>query len=207
MIGLALTRGALVRFGLLGALAAVIAGGALLIDGTDGGTEAAAQTPAPESAKPAATMSPGGAVAVGAVSGMPIPRFVSLKSDKVNVRRGPANDHDVQWVFNRAGLPVEITAEWDNWRRIRDADGSEGWVFHSLLSGRRTGLVAPWSTDNLPLRRQGDKDASVVATLQPRVLANIKSCNGSWCRIWGEGFEGFISQESLWGAYPGETFD
>ena len=124
-----------------------------------------------------------------------------------SVRRGPANDHDVQWVFNRAGLPVEITAEWDNWRRIRDADGSEGWVFHSLLSGRRTGLVAPWATDNLPLRKQADKDAAVVARLQPRVLANIKSCDGSWCRIWGEGFEGFIAQDSLWGAYPGESFD
>ncbi len=78
-------------------------------------------------------------------SGLPLPRFVSLKSDRVNVRAGPGQSHRVAWVFSRAGLPVEIVAEFENWRRIRDSDGSEGWVFHSLLSGRRTGVVAPWS--------------------------------------------------------------
>src|SRR6202008_3387717 len=76
-------------------------------------------------------------------SGLPIPRFVSLKSDKVNVRAGPTKDHDVAWVYNRAALPVEITAEFENWRRIRDWEGAEGWVYHSLLSGRRTALVSP----------------------------------------------------------------
>ena len=70
-----------------------------------------------------------------------MPRFVSLKSDKVNVRGGPTKDHDVTWIYTRAGLPVEITAEFDNWRRIRDWEGSEGWVYHSLLSGRRTAMV------------------------------------------------------------------
>src|SRR5262249_7190806 len=72
---------------------------------------------------------------------LPIPRFVSLKSDKVNVRSGPTKDHEVTWVYTRTGLPVEITAEYENWRRIRDWEGAEGWVYHSLLSGRRTGLV------------------------------------------------------------------
>src|SRR3972149_2901787 len=76
-------------------------------------------------------------------SGLPLPRFVSLKADKVNVRGGPSREHEVTWVFTRLGLPVEITAESENWRRIRDAEGAEGWVFHSLLSGRRTVLVSP----------------------------------------------------------------
>src|SRR5512147_860147 len=78
-----------------------------------------------------------------ATSGLPIPRYVSLKSDHVNVRAGPTKDNDVAWVYTRAGLPVEITAEFENWRRIRDWEGAEGWVYHSLLSGKRTATVVP----------------------------------------------------------------
>ena len=74
-------------------------------------------------------------------SGLPVPRFVSLKSDHVNVRVGPTKDNDVSWIYTRSSLPVEITAEFENWRRIRDSEGSEGWVYHSLLSGRRTAVV------------------------------------------------------------------
>ena len=80
-------------------------------------------------------------IPTGRVSGLPLPRFVSLKSNRVNVRRGPDKDHEVVWVYTRSALPVEITAEFDNWRRVRDQDGTEGWVYHSLLSGRRTGQI------------------------------------------------------------------
>ena len=79
------------------------------------------------------------AIATGSVSGLPVPRFVSLKSDRVNVRSGPNKDQDVRWVYTRAGMPVEVTAEFENWRRIRDWEGAEGWVYHSLLSGKRIG--------------------------------------------------------------------
>jgi SH3-like domain-containing protein len=81
-----------------------------------------------------------GEIGSGTKSGLPVPRFVSLKPDRVNVRGGPTRDHDVTFVYTRAGLPVEITAESDNWRRIRDSEGSEGWVYHSLLSGG----APPW---------------------------------------------------------------
>src|SRR5688572_3042889 len=77
-------------------------------------------------------------------TGLPLPRFVSLKSNNVNVRRGPGQDYDVVFTYVREGLPVEITDEFENWRKIRDSDGSEGWVFHSLLAGKRTAIVAPW---------------------------------------------------------------
>ena len=79
-------------------------------------------------------------------SGLPVPRFVSLKAGRVNVRVGPGEDYKVAWVFTRPALPVEIIQEFDTWRRIRDSDGSVGWVFHSLLSGKRTAVVAPWTT-------------------------------------------------------------
>src|SRR6266446_9067351 len=89
------------------------------------------------------------AQSAGTASGLPVPRFVSLKSDKVNVHIGPAKNYEVKWVYQRAGLPVEIVAEFENWRRIRDSDGTEGWVYHSLLSGKRTGMVIAKDPDDL----------------------------------------------------------
>jgi SH3-like domain-containing protein len=146
--------------------------------------------------------------AIGAASGLPVPRFVSLKPDRVNVRGGPTRDHEVTFVFTRTGLPVEITAESDNWRRIRDWEGSEGWVYHSLLSGRRTALVAAKQRDELvPLFSQADVTSTLVARLQPGVLASVKQCDGTWCHISGTGFDGWIMQERLWGVYPHEKVE
>jgi SH3-like domain-containing protein len=142
----------------------------------------------------------------GASSGLPVPRYVSLKADKVNVRGGPSRDHDVAWVFTRAGIPVEITAESENWRRIRDAEGAEGWVFHSLLSGRRTALVSPAAkSPAFPLYDRPDTGTRVVAKLEPGVLGTVRTCDKKWCRIFGEGFDGFIEQHLLWGVYPNEV--
>ncbi len=139
-------------------------------------------------------------------SGLPVPRFVSLKPDKVNVHVGPAKSYDVTWIYSRAGLPVEITAEYENWRRIRDGEGSEGWVYHSLLSGRRTGMVLA-KEELVPLREAGDLEGSVVAQLQGGVVGTVKKCNGTWCRIAGEGFDGWIEQQKLWGVYPNEKIE
>lgn len=144
----------------------------------------------------------------GKVSGLPLPRFVSLKSDRVNLREGPSKDHRTTWVFERAGLPVEITAEFDMWRKVRDSEGTEGWVLHSLLSGRRTALVAPWKkTQIFSLFTAANASSAPAARLQPGVIANIKSCDGTWCRVFGDGFEGYIEQTNLWGVYPNEKIE
>ncbi|MGI8526900.1 MAG: SH3 domain-containing protein [Pseudolabrys sp.] len=149
-----------------------------------------------------------GEIATGAASGLPVPRFVSLKSDRVNVRGGPNKDQDVRWVYTRAGMPVEITAEFENWRRIRDWEGAEGWVYHSLLSGKRTAMVTPREKDDLvPLYESAGGEAPVVAKLQAGVLSTLKSCTGAWCRISGKNFDGWIRQERVWGAYPNEKVE
>ena len=142
-------------------------------------------------------------------SGLPLPRFVSLKSDHVNVRGGPNKDHDVAWVYTRPALPVEIIAEYENWRRIRDRDGAEGWVYHSLLSGKRTAYVAKPKTqaDVVPLYESADRMSPLRAMLEPGVLGNIKRCNGHWCRFMGIGFDGWIEQDRLWGVYPNEKIE
>jgi len=144
----------------------------------------------------------------GSASGLPVPRYVSLKTDRVNVRAGPTKDHDVAWVFTKPGLPVEVTAEFENWRRIRDSEGSEGWVYHSLLSGKRTAVVTARAKDQLIAVSERPADASdVTAQLQPGVVASVKRCDGKWCRVIGISFDGWVPQERLWGVYPNEKVD
>ncbi len=140
------------------------------------------------------------------MTGLPVPRYVSLKADRVNLRQGPSRAHATKWIYQRAGLPVEVTAEFENWRRIRDSDGTVGWVLHSLLSGKRTALVEPWKkkAPALPLYSQPKKTSAITAKLEPGVLANVKHCDGTWCRIAGHGFDGYMKQVHLWGVYPGE---
>jgi len=144
----------------------------------------------------------------GSATGLTLPRYASLKTDRVNLREGPSKDHPTKWVFQRAGLPVEITAEFETWRKVRDSEGSEGWVLHSLLSGRRTALVAPGKKDeNFKIFARASESADLAATLQSGVIGNIRNCDGAWCLIDGDGFKGYIKQSNLWGVYPGEKID
>ncbi len=138
-------------------------------------------------------------------SGLPLPRFVSLKTDRVNVRRGPSSQHDVSWVFTRKELPVEIIAEFEHWRRVRDSDGEEGWVYQSLLTGRRTVMVAPWRKDNnVPLLDEPAANSDKVALVAGGVVGRVKSCDGLWCRVVVSSYDGYMEQAMLWGVYPGE---
>lgn len=139
-------------------------------------------------------------------SGLPVPRFVSLKAEKVNVRRGPSSDHPVAWVFQRKGLPVEIVAEFENWRRIRDNEGEEGWILQSMLAGKRTAVVAPWRGQQLTLLHSApSKASSVYAQLASGAMSEVSNCSGKWCEISAGGYDGFVEQDMLWGVYPGET--
>jgi SH3-like domain-containing protein len=143
---------------------------------------------------------------IGNVTGLTLPRYASLKTDRVNLREGPRKDYATKWVFQRAGLPVEITAEFETWRKVRDSEGAEGWVLHSLLSGRRTGLVGVGKAgQTFKIYVQPRANADVAATLQSGVIANVRSCDGAWCLIFGDGYKGYIEQVALWGVYPDET--
>lgn len=150
-------------------------------------------------------------------SGLAIPRYVSLKSDRVNVRKGPGTTYPIAWVFGRAGLPVEVIQEFDNWRQIRDSDGATGWVLHSLLSGRRTGIILPWEIKTADasaseptgadIHESAATSSDVIAIAQPGTLASILSCDRSWCRIVIGERRGWIEQTKLWGVYKDETID
>jgi SH3-like domain-containing protein len=142
----------------------------------------------------------------GTVTGLPIPRFVSLKASEVNARVGPGPDYQIAWVFKRAGLPVEVLAEFESWRQVRDSEGVTGWVAAPLLSARRTAMVAPWVKEHtifaLTASRGG---SSEVAQIEPGAIVDIMTCDGEACEVYAGQQKGWVPQKSLWGVYPGEA--
>ena len=138
-----------------------------------------------------------------APSGLPVPRWVSVRAGRVNVRRGPSMDQDVVWTYVRAGVPVEIIAEFDTWRRIRDASGDTGWVKAAMLEGRRNVIVT--GRVNTAMLAAAKADADVVAYAAPGLQAQLVGCNGEWCEISARGFDGYVTRDRLWGVYSDET--
>lgn len=143
-------------------------------------------------------------------SGLPVPRFVSLKSDRVNLRKGPGTEYPTSWVYRRAGLPLEIVKEFEAWRQVRDAEGVTGWVLQSFLSGRRTALVLPWERKTgkpppvVPIRSSDSDYSNIVANVEAGVIADLHTCDGRWCRVTVDNYGGYIEQKKLWGVYEGE---
>lgn len=150
-------------------------------------------------------------------SGLPLPRFVTTRSNPINVRVGPGTRYDVAWTYLKAGMPVEIVQEFDTWRKIRDVDGTEGWVHQNLLSGKRAGVVAPWSKEpRIPLLAGKADDGGVRAILAPGFRVEIDDCDGAWCEVMATDhtqqgraatYTGYLPQATLWGVYSGERFD
>lgn len=170
----------------------------------EGPMVAAAQPPAPV---PLPVDGSAGTVAsqkTGPVTGLPLPRFVSMKSDRVNIRRGPSKTHRVDWEFLRRDMPVEVVAEYGHWRQIRDHDGVGGWVHYVMISGNRTVLV---EQDMLPLRYQPSADARIVAKLEQGVIADLGRCEIDWCRLSVNGFKGWAPKTAIWGVFPDELRD
>lgn len=140
----------------------------------------------------------------GPVTNLPLPRYVSLKTDEGNVRRGPSLSHRIDWIFVRRGMPLEIVGEFGHWRRVQDRDGVGGWVHYSLLSGVRTGLI---ETDLTPLMAAPNRDSPVKAYLEAGVIVAMDSCAADWCKVEVEGTKGWMEKTALWGVRPDEAFD
>lgn len=137
----------------------------------------------------------------GAVTNLPIPRYVSMKAAEGNVRRGPSLSHQIDWVLTRRDMPLQITAEHGHWRRVQDRDGVGGWVHYSLLSGNRTVIV---EKDMLTLHSRPDPTTPITAALEQGVVARLGDCTLDWCRLSTGGYKGWARKEALWGVKPGE---
>ncbi len=140
----------------------------------------------------------------GAVTNLPLPRYVSLKTGEGNARRGPSLTHRIDWVFQRRDMPLMITAEFENWRRVEDSEGAGGWVHYSLLSGTRSVVV---TTDLAELRQKPDSAAPPVAQAEAGVVAWLGECLPDWCQINADGTRGWVPKSAIWGVSAGEIRD
>jgi len=130
------------------------------------------------------------------------PHFASLRAEKVYLRSGPSADFPIQWVFVRRGLPVEILATFDIWRKIRDSDGTIGWVNQQMLTGRRSVLVAGAVRD---MHGEANATSEIVAQLEPGVVAAVSKCDPAWCEVKAGGYKGWLKRDQVWGLEPDEV--
>ena len=140
----------------------------------------------------------------GQVTNLPIPRYVSLKVKEANARRGPSLSHKIDWIYKRQNMPLEIYAEYENWRRVRDFEGLGGWVHYTLLSGTRYVLV---KNELLEMRLLPSIDAQVIAKVPQHNIATLDKCNKDWCRIIDDGYKGWVPKNGIWGVYENELKD
>ena len=140
----------------------------------------------------------------GPVTGLPLPRFVSLKANEANVRRGPSTSHRIDWVFARRDMPLQVTAEYENWRRVVDRDGLGGWVHYIMLSGVRTVII---DTDMQPLYARQDESSPQEAILEAGVVARVEECTLNWCQLSTAGYKGWAPKSAIWGVGADEVLD
>ena len=143
------------------------------------------------------------AAAADSEAGLKVPRFVSLRSDRVNLRAGPGNQYPIEWVLTKKDMPVQIIAQFEHWRRIRDWDGTVGWVQERMVAGKRTVVVGKGGVR--PLYQRPDPEAAVTARAEPGVVARLAECRGLWCRIETDDISGWMRRTDIWGVFPDET--
>lgn len=163
---------------------------------TAGAPAARTETPAP------GKLEPSNRDAVKFRSGLPVPRFASLRASRAHMRAGPGKKYPVIWVFIRPGTPLEVTAEWNVWRRVRDADGAQGWMDRAMLSTDRTIQITGQPRE---LRARPDIASPIVLRAEPGVVMRVTMCADRWCRVEGEGRSGYLLREHGFGTYRQET--
>ena len=166
--------------------------------------ESAALLPAAEIVPAAAAQPAPEPAALGPATRLPMPRYVSMKASKANVRRGPSVTHRIDWVFMRRNMPLQVTAEFGHWRRVVDQEGVGGWIHHSLISGVRTVLV---QRDMLDLHSRPNDRSPVNAQLELGVVARLDQCTPDWCRLSVAGYRGWAPKDALWGVDAAEIRD
>ena len=136
------------------------------------------------------------ALVKGPETGLPLPRFVSVKATKARVRQGPSRDHRIEWLFVHRDIPVKVTAEHGHWRRIEDSTGAGGWMHYSLLSGRRSVLV---TAPRIVLKSAPSANADTIAFAEEGVIARLGDCIEEWCELVAGDMKGWSEISGLWG--------
>lgn len=136
-------------------------------------------------------------------SGLPVPRYVSLKFDEANVRVGPGKRYPIHYVYKRIHLPVQIIEEFAHWRKIEDYEGSSGWVHKGAVDGKRTAIIMGKTQS---LYDDPDPTSSIVLHAQAHVIGDVKRCEPDWCQLVIQGRKGWIRKADIWGVGREEVF-
>ena len=131
-------------------------------------------------------------------------RYASISRDAANLREGPSYDHRILWIYKHKNYPVKIIASFDAWRRVKDVEGTVGWMHHTQLSDRRTVVFIGFTKS--PLREDGGPNAKIVAYAQPGVVARLKACKLAACEVEASSADGWADKRNIWGVDPGEVF-
>lgn len=154
----------------------------------------------------------------GPVTGLPLPRFVILKSQETNLRKGPDIKYPIVWVYKQKGYPMEVIAEFENWRKLRDSDGAEGWVHENLITGTRNvriiannyvsqNMFYPVRDNEVILFHNPDESSYPKARLQFGAIGKLKKCQVQWCQVKFENTIGWVHKSNLWGVYQNEVLE
>ena len=137
-------------------------------------------------------------------SGLPVPRFVTLKSDTVNMRVGPGREYPLSWVYKQKNLPLKVIAEFDVWRKVMDHEGTTGWVHSQLVTLKRYALIQSRLTK---LYRKADADSPVLAVADKGVLVELQLCEPQWCRVETSNLRAYVRREDIWGVLETEILN
>lgn len=138
--------------------------------------------------------------AIASAKALPVPRFVSIKFNEVNARTGPETDCPIEWVFIKKGEPVEVIAEYGQWRKIKDVNNEGGWVHSSGISGNRYVIII--AKNIVPLLKKPGEYESIIANLSPDLRCNFYKCQADWCLVMCKSYKGWVARKFLWGIYP-----
>jgi SH3-like domain-containing protein len=133
---------------------------------------------------------------------LPIPRFASIKSNEVNARRGPTTKSAIEWIFIKKGEPIEIIAEYEQWREVRDFKNEGGWIHSSMLSGKRSIIIN--SPKEVGLTKTASPNSKAIAKLKPNVRCRLKECKLDYCRVSCNHYIGWLPKTLIWGVYKDE---
>ena len=139
-----------------------------------------------------------------AAENRPVPYWASISAGDALLRSGPGRNYPATWRYRRADLPVKVVQVHESWRKIREPDGTEGWMAAALLSAQRTAIV---TGEIRPLRAAPEPAAKILWRAEPGVVGKIAHCAAGWCELDVHGRAGYVAINHIWGAEPGETLD
>lgn len=132
------------------------------------------------------------------------PYWASITASRAHMRTGPGRNFPISWLYQRSGLPVRVVEVYQNWRKVEDPDGTQGWMLVNLLSADRTAMI---TGDIRPLRAAPERGARVRYRAEPGVVGRISNCRRGWCEFDVRGRSGFVQTSHLYGVDEDERVD